>query len=227
MTPPTPTPPSVPTPRSLPVRAPMRIVRASYLDIHDVTSLIAAAFADLDVAGWLVPAPNDRPLVLYAQFRMLVEHAAEHGFIDLTGDRLAAAVWFPREAPLPEIHGYEQRLQAACGRYTDRFHALDTAFEAHHPTQAHHHLALLAVDPRHHGQGHGTALLRHHHTHLDHHDMPAYLEAASPRSRALYLRHGYRDHGTPIDLPDQGPRLWPMWREPRPTSPPPALGWAC
>jgi arginine/ornithine N-succinyltransferase beta subunit len=44
--------------------------------------------------------------------------------------------------------------------------------------------------------------------------MPAYHEATSPRNRALYERHGYVDQGA-FTLPDGGPTLWRMWREPR------------
>ena len=39
-------------------------------------------------------------------------------------------------------------------------------------------------------------------------------EATSPRNRALYERHGYVDQGA-FTLPDGGPTLWRMWREPR------------
>jgi hypothetical protein len=52
---------------------------------------------------------------------------------------------------------------------------------------------------------------------LDDSGRPAYLEASSPRARDLYLRHGYLPRpGTPFHLPDGGPPMWPMWREPRP-----------
>ena len=43
--------------------------------------------------------------------------------------------------------------------------------------------------------------------------IPAYLEASTPRNRALYLRHGF----VVLDemrLPGGGPPLWRMWREP-------------
>jgi hypothetical protein len=44
--------------------------------------------------------------------------------------------------------------------------------------------------------------------------MPAYLNAGSPRSRELYKRHGF--HVTEeFRLPDDGPPLWRMWRDPQ------------
>ena len=50
---------------------------------------------------------------------------------------------------------------------------------------------------------------------LDHEGIPAYLEAATKRTRRLYARHGYRlCPGAPIQLPGDGPLMWPMWREP-------------
>ena len=44
--------------------------------------------------------------------------------------------------------------------------------------------------------------------------LPAYHEATSPRNRALYERHGYVNQGELV-LPDGGPTLWRMWRDPR------------
>ncbi len=46
--------------------------------------------------------------------------------------------------------------------------------------------------------------------------VPAYLEAADLRTRQFYLRHGYTDHGPPIQLPDDGPQMYPLGRECRP-----------
>ena len=47
----------------------------------------------------------------------------------------------------------------------------------------------------------------------DREGMPAYHEATTPRNRALYERHGYVNHGE-FTLPDDGPTLWRMWRDP-------------
>jgi hypothetical protein len=43
--------------------------------------------------------------------------------------------------------------------------------------------------------------------------MPAYLNAGSVRSRDLYARHGF-GVTEEFELPDEGPPLWRMWREP-------------
>jgi GNAT superfamily N-acetyltransferase len=191
------------------------IVEATRRDAHPAAALIGTAFHDLDVAAWLVRDPIERARVLYANMRIFVEHAFDYGAVHFTEDRSAVAVWFRRDRPLPEIGDYERRLWLACGRYTNRFQALDAAFAQHHPDAAHHHLAFLAVHPDHQGRGVGTALLDRYHARLDRAGMPAYLEASSQRSRALYARCGYTDHGDPITLPDNGPHLWPMWRPPK------------
>ena len=82
---------------------------------------------------------------------------------------------------------------------------------------AHHHLAILAVRPDRAGPGTGTALLDAHHAILDGEGTVAYLEASDERTRGIYLRHGYADYGSPIELPG-GPFMYPMVRHPRTTA---------
>ena len=66
-----------------------------------------------------------------------------------------------------------------------------------HPHEPHHYLAFLAVRPGRQGHGLGTALLRDRLRRLDAAGAPAYLEASEPRSRALYVREGFREHQEP------------------------------
>lgn len=97
------------------------------------------------------------------------------------------------------LDGYDLRLAAVTSLWTSRFVAFDVALDRHHPAEVPHcHLAILAVHPDQQGQGIGTALLHVGHAKLDGEGTPAYLEAAGPRSRDLYLAHGYTDHGPPI-----------------------------
>jgi GNAT superfamily N-acetyltransferase len=188
--------------------------RATAADAGRIAELIAAAFVPLDVVAWLVPEPAERQRIMTADFRILVDHAIEYGHIDLIDAAPAAAVWFPRTGPLPEPADYERRVAAACDPWTERFHLLDSLFEENHPGEPHYHLALLAVQPGRQGGGLGSTLLRWQHAELDADATPAYLEASSPRSRDLYLRHGY-EVGEPFTLPDGTP-FWPMWRPPQP-----------
>jgi GNAT superfamily N-acetyltransferase len=65
----------------------------------------------------------------------------------------------------------------------------------------------------------GSALLRAVLERCDRDGTPAYLEASCERNRQLYLRHGFTDL-EPLPLPDGGPVMYPMWREPAGSRPP-------
>jgi len=192
------------------------VIRAAPADLDALSQLIADAFCDLAPSRWLIADRATRRKIFPGYFRISVEHALESGVAYTTTDRAAAALWIPadQDAPAPPAR-YGQRLAAATGPWASRFQAFDVALEARHPAGfPHHHLALLAVRPSRQGQGIGTALLRFHHQILDRASLPGYLEASGLRTRALYLRHGYADHGAPVYLPD-GPLMYPMLRPAR------------
>jgi GNAT superfamily N-acetyltransferase len=107
-------------------------------------------------------------------------------------------------------------LSAGAGAVFERLRLLGQLLDERHPHgPAHHHLAYLGVRPDRQRQGIGSYLLIGHHAYLHVAGIPAYLEANDPRSRQLYLRHGYTDVGVPIMLPSGLP-IWPMWRPPAP-----------
>ena len=199
----------------LPVRVPaVRVGNPG--DAAAVSALVADSFADLGVCrNYLVPHPVRRAQILPAYFAITVEHALRHGQVDHLPGFLAAAVWLPVPGT-PPVPGHAGRLAAATGERLERFAALEEAMETvHPPTPAHLYLAFLAVRADCQGQGLGSRLLAHRHAVLDGIGLPAYLEAADARSRGLYARHGYTDHGGPLALPDTGETMFPMWREPR------------
>jgi GNAT superfamily N-acetyltransferase len=202
------------------------VVTASPADTDTLSPLIAHAFFALPPSRWLIADPAARRAIFPAYFRIYVEHALTTGIVHITPDRTAAALWMPTGTGLPgPPPGYDQRLAAVTGPHYTRFAAFDATLERHHPAgTAHHHLALLAVDPGHQGHGTGSMLLRAHHATLDHDAIPAYLEAATMRTRRLYHRHGYTLRpDAPIRLPGSGTLMWPMWRQPRRTSCPAVL----
>ncbi|GAA0742198.1 GNAT family N-acetyltransferase [Dactylosporangium roseum] len=181
-------------------------------DLGAVTGILAEAFLDGDLSGWLVPDRATRRTVYAGYFRIFAEFFLAHGLVETTGDLDAVALWWPVDQRLDlDIPGYDERLATVCGPAVGRFVRLDLAMHNSHPTgRPHHYLAFLAVHPDRQGEGLGSALLRHRHAHLDELGVPAYLEATNPRNRGLYERHGYRPR-EPIHIPD-GPSMYPMWR---------------
>lgn len=197
---------------------PHQVIPAEPADATTLSQVIAEAFHDLAPARWLIGDPAARRQIFPAYFRIFADHALTAGLARTTPGRTAVALWLPvgPDGPGPPGDDYPARLAEITGQWAGRFTAFDTELDRHHPTgTAHHHLAILAVHPSAQGQGTGTALLRAHHRVLDETGTPAYLEASSLRSRAIYVRHGYiLRPNAPIRLPD-GPLMWPMWREPQ------------
>jgi GNAT superfamily N-acetyltransferase len=190
-----------------------QVIPATPADADAVTQVIAEAFHDLVPSRWLIADAAARRQVFPAYFAIFTGHALATGTVYTTPERTGAALWLPigPDGPQPPP-GYGEKLAEVTGRWVSRFLAFDAALDRHHRTgQAHHHLAIMAVHPRHQRQGIGSALLAAHHATLDAAGLPAYLEASSNRSRALYLRHGYTDTGRPVQL-SGGPALYPMWR---------------
>jgi GNAT superfamily N-acetyltransferase len=199
-------------PRRAAEKAGHRIVRAVSADIEALSQVIAGAFHDLAVSRWLIPAPDARRALFPGYFRIILRHAMAAGLVRTTPQRTAAALWLPATGPGALPDGYAEQLAEATGPFLDRFAAFDEELARHHPSGVfHHHLAILAVRPDQQDQGIGTALLQNHHATFDWQGIPGYLEASDERTRHLYLRHGYTDHGTPIRLPD-GPPMYPMVR---------------
>lgn len=209
--------------------APADVIHADEADAVALSQVIADAFLDLPPSWWLIADQAVRRRVFPEYFRIFVEAALADGIVQTTRDRAAVAIWLPSgsgepspsDGPSAEPAGYLTRLTAITQPWTSRFLAFDTAIESRHPAEpAHHHLAFLAVRQDRQGLGIGSALLLAHHEFLDQRArLPAYLEASAPRSRDFYLRHGYSDLGPPNYLPDGGPPMYPMWRDPGQWSP--------
>ncbi len=87
--------------------------------------------------------------------------------------------------------------------------------ERKHPhSTPHWYLAVLGTEPDMQGQGLGSAVLAPVLEQCDRDAVAAYLESSKESNIAFYARHGFRVTGE-IHLP-RGPKMWPMWRDPRP-----------
>jgi GNAT superfamily N-acetyltransferase len=186
-----------------------------------VVRLLDEAFQDDPVSGWVFPGDEYRRTTHHRLMAAFTGIVLAEGLIDVTDDGSACALWLPVAA---EEHGAEEHeggddgsdgLLAAVDPGNERIELIGRLTAEIHPAgRAHEYLWMIGVTPQRQGEGIGSALVQHVLDRCDREGVPAYLEASSARSRALYERLGFELTGRPLDLPD-GPRMWPMWREPR------------
>jgi predicted acetyltransferase len=73
---------------------------------------------------------------------------------------------------------------------------------------------MIGSDPTFRGEGYAHALMKSRLDRCDAEHAPAYLESSSPDNVPYYERFGFEVTGELV-VPDGGPTLWPMWRQPR------------
>jgi GNAT superfamily N-acetyltransferase len=173
---------------------------------------------------WIIPDTATRARVSPAFFRPFVDLVLATGTALVTGDGHAgAALWLHVDAGADPDDSTALREVLIAGIGTEnakRFIVLDELLTAHHPGHtSHEYLIFVGTVPERQNHGAGTALLRHRLDRLDTDGEPAYLEASSARSAALYARLGFAPTGGGVHLPD-GPILRPMWRPPIRQTPP-------
>ena len=193
--------------------------KASPHDAPVLARALAAAFYDDPVGSWFLPDPRTRARRLEKFFRLVsIEKVAlPHGEVVMSDDGAGAALWMPPQAmetgALAELLLMPRLVRASGGAIRRVLRGL-AAMDKVHPHEPHWYLPQLGVLPSRQGEGIGSALVRPVLERCDREGSAAYLEATTQRNRALYLRHGFEDHGV-MRLPDDGPPLWRMWREPR------------
>ncbi|GAA0536168.1 N-acetyltransferase [Saccharopolyspora subtropica] len=178
---------------------------------------LVRAFGDDAFARWLLPDREHRHRVYREWFTMVLAHTERVGDVISTPDAQAVQVWLPCERELPSMLAEDdmQRLLDLAGPRAQWFRIFGELSARCHPREPHQYLALIGVDPAVQGTGVGTRALGEVLRRWDAAGTAAYLEASSTRSRRLYLRLGFQDRGAPIELPNDGPDLYPMWRPPQ------------
>jgi ribosomal protein S18 acetylase RimI-like enzyme len=86
--------------------------------------------------------------------------------------------------------------------------------EAEHPSEPHHYLQVLGVDPSLQGQSRGSHLLAAGLERVDHEGIAAFLETSNQRNLPLYRRHGFEVQSS-YDFGPGSPTLFAMWRPAR------------
>ena len=168
---------------------------------------------------WLLPERERREEKLRRLYGrvMLKRVMGRHGRVFATGGVAGAALWSPPARWKPDVLTLARCLPdvvGVFGRDLSRAAVGLARIEREHPEEPHWYLATLGVEPESQGRGLGSALLGPVLELCDAGAVPAYLESSTPRSRALYERHGFAVVEELV-LPRGGPPVWPMWREPR------------
>jgi GNAT superfamily N-acetyltransferase len=198
------------------------IRKASADERSAVAEALARGFHDDPIIAWVIPDPERRALELGSGFDLFARRIYFPRDEVYTTDHLAgAACWMPPGRTRVSVFEQLRMLPgmlASFRRELGRLVALLNAFEKRHPHEKEHwYLPVVAVKPEWQGRGFGAALLRPVLDRCDREGVPAYLEATSPRNRALYERHQF------VVLEElraraDAPPAWPMWREPQPTA---------
>ncbi|MFI5826979.1 GNAT family N-acetyltransferase [Streptomyces sp. NPDC051578] len=197
----------------------LEIRRAGQSDRDAVARLLDEAFRDDPVSSWVFPDPAHRAAVHGKFLGVFVDVALAEGRIDYAADGSAAALWL--RVPAGDHEGDAEddvpaMMRAVADPDNERCELVGRLTGEVHPTsEEHEYLLMIAVAPGRQGEGLGTELMRPVLERCDREGVPAYLEASSERSKALYERLGWRFTGTAVRLPD-GPLMWPMWRKPQP-----------
>lgn len=192
-------------------------VRGDSADLDAVTDTLARAFQRDPVACWVTPDARRRLSVLPALFGLLVSAALDDGEVHVRSDRRAASLWEPPGSPPPDAEAevaFTAALHEAIGMDALRVGEVMGTLASQRPPDPAWHLTFVGVVPELQGRGVGTTLLRPALERVDTEGQAIYLEASSPGSRRLYERLGFRVIGE-VELPDGGPPVWPMWREPQ------------
>jgi ribosomal protein S18 acetylase RimI-like enzyme len=196
--------------------------KATSADLGALTRALADAFYDDPVFSWLLPDERSRRARLRRFYAIELRHVGfGRGRVWTCAEVAGAAITTPPGAW--RMPTYAVLMQGPVfGRRLARATRLLGAMEWRHPRGPHYYVAHIGVSPPMQGMGLGSRLLRPTLERCDRERLPAYLEASSERSAALYERLGFR-HIRELRV-GGSPPLWLMSREPQPEQPVAAEG---
>jgi GNAT superfamily N-acetyltransferase len=191
------------------------IKRVTEGEAERVVEIFALAFYDDPTWSWAFPDPGKRLDQQRALWSLYVHGALPYGWVWMTEDGGAAALWIPPGRPElgPEDEALvEPMLREMLGSHAEDVLTLIERFEHHHPREeAHYYLSLLGTHPDHRGQGKGMGLLAATLAQIDAQGMPAYLESSNRANDSRYARLGFVQIGE-FSAPGGEPTVGCMWR---------------
>jgi GNAT superfamily N-acetyltransferase len=192
--------------------------QATAEDVPHLRVMLAEAFADDPVFGWLMGDDSKRRARLRRYFGIDLRHLTlPRGRVWTTSDLTGAALSLPpgKWRVPPQV----SMLQgSAFGVHIARAARMGAAMEWRHMRLVrvpHYYVRDIGVHPDMQGKGLGGALMRPTLERCDREGLPAYIEASSVRSAALYERLGF-EHIEELRV-GGSPPLWLMLRPAHPS----------
>jgi GNAT superfamily N-acetyltransferase len=191
--------------------------KATAADVAAVSGALARAFYDDPVMSWFFRDDARRMRRLERGFALFMRDIyLQYDDCYTTAERAGGALWAPpgkwHLGPLGQLR-LLPKMALVAGRDLPRLLRGLAFIEGKHPHEPHYYLGPLGVEPSRQGMGIGGALMRPVLDRCDRERIPAYLEASTPRNRALYLRNGF-EVVEELHFPGGGPPTWLMWRPP-------------
>ncbi|MER6314348.1 hypothetical protein ABT237_11325 [Streptomyces sp. NPDC001581] len=193
---------------------PTALPRPDRPSLDHLSALMSAAFHDDALTRWMIPDERLRAELLPGFFRVFVELSAAHDAILTTPDGDAVLLFLPPGAE-PDEDALDAAFAHALGKHTDALRTIARLQAQRHPHTPHYYASFGAVRPGHQQSGLMSGLLAEITARADADGVGAYTEASSPGGEAVTRRAGFDRLGADITLPDGGPVLRPMWRNPR------------
>ncbi len=183
-----------------------------------MVDVLARAFADDPVAGYVFPSPRRRRAGLRRFFGAQVRRQyGPLGFVRTTPALDGAALWGPPDRPGNGLRQLVQLLPVVphlVSRDTVAVLRFLAEIDRHHPRAPHWYLATLGTAPERQGRGIASTLLAEGLARIDAAGEAAYLESSKARNVPFYARFGF-EVVEELRAGAGAPPMWLMWREPR------------
>ena len=188
-------------------------------DVHQLSEMLARAFASDSIAKHVLPDDSFRQQGLGRVYRLYFKVFLRHGACYTNTGLEGAALWLPPgKYPLSLIEHLSllPGMTRALGlwKVPNALGVLNHLEKMHPIDRKYWYLGVLGVEPSRQRNGIGNALIQPVLGLCNEDGVGAYLETGTESNLAFYATHGFKAmHESRIP---NGPRVWGLWRDPSP-----------